>query len=117
VTHQAIGTEEHNATFASLGTATGRAIYGMLTRPRPGGLGTMAHPLHDPCVIAFLLWPELFTGRECYVAIDTSDGPLRGRSTIDWNGRLKKPANAFVVDTVDAPALFDRMVAELSTLP
>jgi purine nucleosidase len=117
VTHQAIGTEEHNATFASLGTATGRAIYGMLTRPRPGGLGTMAHPLHDPCVIAFLLWPELFTGRDCYVAIDTSDGPLRGRSTIDWNGRLKKPANAFVVDTVDAPALFDRMVAELSTLP
>jgi purine nucleosidase len=117
VTHQAIGTEEHNATFASLGTATGRAIYGMLTRPRPGGLGTMGHPLHDPCVIAFLLWPELFTGRECYVAIDTSDGPLRGRSTIDWNGRLKKPANAFVVDTVDAPALFDRMVAELSTLP
>lgn len=116
-THQAVGSGAHNAAFAALGTATGRAIHGMLTRPRPGGLGTAGHPLHDPCVIAYLLWPELFQGRDCYVTIDTSDGPLRGRSTVDWNGRLKQPPNAYVVDTVDAPALFDRMIAELSTLP
>ncbi len=116
-THQAITTSEHNAAFASLGTATGQAVHGMLTRPRPGGLGTTAHPLHDPCVIAYLLWPELFTGRDCYVTIETSDGPLRGRSTVDWNGRLKRPANAFVVNTVDAPVLMSRMITELSTLP
>jgi purine nucleosidase len=117
LTHQAVGTSEHNAAFAAFGTATGRAIHGMLTRPRPGGLGTKGHPLHDPCVIAFVLWPDLFTGRDCHVEIDMSDGPLRGRSTVDWNGRLKKPANAFVVDTVDSPALFDRMIKELSMLP
>jgi purine nucleosidase len=116
-THQAITTSEHNAAFAFLGTATGRAVHGMLTRPRPGGLGTTAHPLHDPCVIAYLLWPELFTGRDCYVTVETSDGPLRGRSTVDWNGRLSSPANAFVVNTVDAPVLMSRMITELSTLP
>lgn len=117
VTHQAVGTHEHNAAFATLGTATGRAIHGMLTRPRPGGLGTRAHPMHDPCIIAYLLWPGLFSGRDCHVEIETSDGPLRGRSTVDWNGRLKKPANAHVVDTVDVGPLFDRMINELSTLP
>ena len=117
LTHQAIASHAQVAKFADMGTATGRAVHGMLTRLRPGGLGTTGHPMHDPCVIAFLLWPELFTGRDCFVDIDMSDGPLRGRSTIDWNGRLKKPANAFVPNTVDAPVLFDRMIAELATLP
>jgi purine nucleosidase len=89
----------------------------MLTRPRPGGLGTAGHPMHDPCVIAFLLWPELFAGRHCFVEIETGSGSLRGRSTVDWNGRLKRPANALVLDRVDPSVLFDRMIAALSVLP
>lgn len=46
-----------------LKTPVGPAVHGMLTRPRPGGLGTSGHPMHDPCVIGWLLWPELFGGR------------------------------------------------------
>lgn len=117
MTHQAIASAAQVAAFGSMGNASGRAIHGMLTRPRPGGLGTAGHPMHDPCVIAFVLWPELFTGRDCFVQIDMSDGPVRGRSTIDWNGRLKTPANAFVPHAVDAPSLFDRMIAKIATLP
>ncbi|MEJ1161731.1 nucleoside hydrolase [Prosthecomicrobium sp. N25] len=103
--------------FRALGTATGRAVHGMLTRPRPGGLGTEGHPMHDPCVIGFLLWPELFTGRDCHVEIETGSGPLRGRSTVDWHGRLKRPANAHVIDRIEAGPLFDRMIAAVSVLP
>ena len=117
VTHQALATPQQVAGFAGLGTATGRAIHGMLTRPRPGGLGTAGHPMHDPCVVAFLLWPDLFEGRDCFVEIETSGGPLRGRSTVDWNGRLKRPANAHVVSGVQAHDLFERMTALLATLP
>lgn len=117
VTHNAIATHRQIENFATLGTASGRAIHGMLTRPRPGGLGTAGHPMHDPCVIAFLLWPELFEGRDCFVAVETSDGPLRGRTTIDWNGRLKRPANAHVVSAVQAHELFERMTRLLATLP
>jgi purine nucleosidase len=117
VTHQAIASHEQIASLGALGTATGKAVHGMLTRPRPGGLGTAGHPMHDPCVIAFLLWPELFSGRDCFVAVETSDGPLRGRTTIDWNGRLKRPANAHVVAEVQAQELFERLVARLATLP
>jgi inosine-uridine nucleoside N-ribohydrolase len=116
LTHQAICGETHLQRLAALGTATGRAVHGMLTRPRPGGLGTSGHPMHDPCVIAFLLWPDLFQGRDCHVEIET-DGSLRGRSTIDWNNRLKKPPNAFVLDRVDAATLFDRLIDALATLP
>jgi purine nucleosidase len=117
VTHQAVATPGDVRALAALGTASGRAVHGMLTRPRPGGLGTAGHPMHDPCVIAYLLWPDLFTGRDCHVDIETAAGPLRGRTTIDWNNRLKCMPNAFVVDTVDAANLFSRMTKALAKLP
>ncbi|CAN5275497.1 nucleoside hydrolase [soil metagenome] len=117
VTLQAIASHEQVARIGALGTAAGRAIHGMLTRPRPGGLGTAGQPMHDPCVVAFLLWPELFSGRDCFVEIETGAGPLRGRSTIDWNGRLKREPNAHVVATVEATTLFERLIERLAILP
>ncbi|PZO03076.1 MAG: nucleoside hydrolase [Hyphomicrobiales bacterium] len=117
VTLQAIASHEQVARIGGLGTAAGRAIHGMLTRPRPGGLGTSGHPMHDPCVIGFLLWPELFSGRDCHVEAETGTGPLRGRTTIDWHGRLRREPNAYVVSSVEAAALFNRMIERLTTLP
>ncbi|WP_439499377.1 nucleoside hydrolase [Bosea sp. (in: a-proteobacteria)] len=116
VTHQALAPAEAMARLKALDTRSGRAVHGMLTRPRPGGLGTAAHPMHDPCVIAWLLWPELFKGRHCHVGIELA-GNVRGRSTIDWNGRTKRSANAFVVSEVDAEKLFARMIDALARLP
>ena len=49
--------------------------------------------------------------------IETGAGPLRGRTTIDWNNRLKRAPNALVIDKVEAPALFSRMTEALSALP
>lgn len=117
VTLQAIASHEQVARIGALGTATGRAVHGMLTRPRPGGLGTAGHPMHDPCVIAWVLWPELFSGRDCHVEVETGAGSLRGRTTIDWNGRLKREPTAHVVATVEAATLFERLIARLATLP
>jgi purine nucleosidase len=116
VTHQALAAEADLARLQAMGTATGRAVHGMLTRPRPGGFGTAAHPMHDPCVIAWLLWPELFAGRDCHVAIELAES-VRGRSTIDWNGRMKRPPNALVINELQRTELFDRMIAALATLP
>jgi inosine-uridine nucleoside N-ribohydrolase len=117
LTHQAVCDRPRINRLGALGTATGRAIHGMLTRPRPGGLGTSGHPMHDPCVVAYLLWPELFAGRDCFVEIETGDGPLRGRSTIDWNNRLKQAPNALVLDRVEADTMFDRLIDAIATLP
>lgn len=117
LTHQAICSHDEVERIGQLGTATGRAIHGMLTRPRAARLGTSGHPMHDPCVIAYLLWPELFEGRDCFVEVETGAGPLRGRTTIDWNGRLQRPANALVMHKVDAPEMFRRMIDLIATLP
>jgi purine nucleosidase len=118
-THQALATPERVAAIAALGTPVARCVTGMLTRRRPGlkeKFGVDAHPMHDPCVIAFLLWPELFTHRDCHVAVETDSELSMGRSVIDWWGVLKRPANAQVIDRVDAQALFERMTASLARL-
>jgi purine nucleosidase len=117
VTQSVIASPAALARLAAMPGRTAAAVHGWLTRSRPGGLGTAGHPMHDPCVIAALLWPELFTLRACHVAVETSAGPLRGRTTIDWNGRLRLPSNADVVEAVDVPTLFDRMIDALETLP
>jgi len=116
LTHQALAAPSHLDRLAALGTASSACVHGMLTRPRPGGLATKAHPMHDPCTVAWLLWPELFEGRDCAVEVET-EGRVRGRSTIDWNGRTKRPANAWVASKVDAGKLFDRMIDSISRLP
>jgi purine nucleosidase len=119
-THQAILTRDWAEQMQALGTRTGKAVAGMfltdLERPRErhGGRGV---PLHDPCVIAYLLWPELFTGQRCHVAIETESRLTRGRTVVDRWGVTGAPPNALVIDRVDAPALFARMQALLATLP
>ena len=120
VTHQAMATPERVATIAALGTSAARAVDGMLGRPRPGSAeryGVPGHPLHDPCVIAYLLWPELFSGRDCHVSIECASEELMGRSTIDWWNALQRPANAHVIDRVDADRFFQRLTQSLARLP
>ena len=119
-THQAIATPTRVGRIAALGTPVARSVAGMLGRPlRPGmieRLGAAGHPLHDPCVIAYLLWPELFGGRDCYVEIETAGSSTLGRSTIDWWGTLGRAPNAHVIDTVDGERLFERLTASLAGL-
>jgi len=39
--------------------------------------------MYDVLVIAYLLWPELFSVEPRVVRVDTSDGPTRGMTTVD----------------------------------
>lgn len=82
--------------------------------PRRGhGAGA---PLHDPCAIAWLLRPELFTTRPCSVRMDLGPGPSRGRTVIDrWN-RTGAPHNAMVLETLDADRFFALLGERLARL-
>lgn len=118
-THQAILTGDWAGQMQALGTRAGQAIAGMfladLQRPRArhGGRGV---PLHDPCVIAYLLWPELFAGNHCHVAIETESPLTRGRTVVDRWRVTGAPPNALAIDRVDAEALFARMKEQLALL-
>ena len=85
------------------------------TSPRRGHGG--GAPLHDPCAIAWLLRPGLFTSRPCSVRMDLGPGPSRGRTVIDrWN-RTGAPHNASVLETLDADGFFALLGERLARLP
>jgi purine nucleosidase len=76
----------------------------------PGG------PLHDPTVIAYLLKPELFQGKEVPVEIDISPGLTLGMTVVDWWGVTDAPANAVVMNDIDADGFFDLLVELIGRL-
>lgn len=78
--------------------------------------GTDGGPLHDPCVIAYLVRPDLFSGRDCHVAIETGSALTLGMTVIDWWGVTGKPANAHVLRNIDAAGFFDLITERLATL-
>jgi inosine-uridine nucleoside N-ribohydrolase len=81
---------------------------------RAAGLGA---PLHDPCAVAWLIRPDLFTARACSVRIDLGPGPSRGRTLIDRWDRTSEPMNALLLETVAADGLFDLLGQRLALLP
>ncbi len=80
-------------------------------------LGGAGFPLHDPCTIAWLIRPDLFSSRECAVSVDLGPGPSRGRTVIDRWGRTRSPPNAMVLETLDADAFFTLLGDRLARLP
>jgi purine nucleosidase len=120
VTHQALVTPARLAAIRAQGTPVSAAVAGLLEfyniydqtrRGRPGA------PLHDPCTIAWLLRPELFSGRACHVAIETKGEHTLGRTVVDWSRRLTLPANAMVMDRIDAECFFALLTERLARLP
>ena len=70
VTHQVLTTQARLDRIAALGTPVARATVALLEffeRFDEQKYGSDGGPLHDPCVIAYLLQPELFQGRMCNV--------------------------------------------------
>ena len=119
VTHQALATPPRVAAFRDLGTPAGDAVAGMLDffdRYDMEKYDTDGAPLHDPCVIAYLLEPDLFQGRDCHVAIATDDGPTIGMTLVDWWDVTPGEPNAMVMREVDADRFFALLVERIGRL-
>ena len=78
--------------------------------------GSEGAPLHDPCVIAYLIRPDLFKGRHVNVTIETQSDLTRGMTVADWWGVTDRPANALFVGSVDAEGFFALLTERLSRL-
>ena len=119
LTAQALVTQAVIAGWRGLGA--GRCLQAacdiQATVPASRRMGGGGAPLHDPCAIAWLIQPELFTIRPCSARVDLGPGPGRGRTVIDrWN-RTGEKLNAVVLETLDAPAFFDLLGHRLASLP
>jgi purine nucleosidase len=119
VTHQVITTPARLAAVRAIQTPVGRAASGMLTfydRDNPERYGAPGSPLHDPCVIAWLLKPDLFRGRRAHVAVETDSALTLGRTVVDWWGVTDNPPNAMVIDRVDANGFYELLFDRLARL-
>ena len=114
VTRQLRTTRPRLARLRGLGNKAGAAVSALL-RPVPPARRAMT--LHDPCVVAWLLAPELFRGRRVNVAIETESALTLGMSVTDWRGVTGRPANALVLERVDAAEFYALLTERLARLP
>ncbi|MDP9838514.1 purine nucleosidase [Neorhizobium huautlense] len=119
VTHKVLTTKPRVAAFRDFGTPVGEAVAGWLEyfeRFDVEKYGSEGGPLHDPNVIAYLLKPELYAGRECNVEVETASELTRGMTVADWWGVTDRPKNALFMGKVDADGFFALLTERLATL-
>jgi len=119
VTHKALVTRPRNEAFRALGTPVGIAVARMtdfFERFDKQKYGSDGAPLHDPCVTAYLLRPELFSGRHINVEIETQGALTLGMTVADWWGVTDRAPNATFMKDLDAPRFFELLTERLARL-
>jgi len=120
VTHKALVTQTRLAAIKAIGSTVSEAVVGLLTFYNKFDQAkgeVQGAPLHDPCAIAYVIWPDLFEGRHRHVEIDITSDVSMGRTLVDWRGLSEKPANALAIDQIDADAFFKFLTERLARLP
>ena len=120
VTHQLLTTPPRLDALRALGNRCGRAVAALLAsfeRKRRAKFASRATALHDPSVIAYLLSPTLFQGREVNVGVETQSPLTLGMTVVDWWGVTGRRPNARVMNTVDADSFYDLLMKKLARLP
>jgi purine nucleosidase len=74
-------------------------------------------PLHDPCVIAYLLDPSIFSGKLVNVKVEENSELTRGETVVDWLGVTSREPNCFVMDKADDKKFFKLLKNKFSILP
>ena len=119
VTHKALVTADRNAAFRALGTPVGIAVAEMtdfFERFDKEKYGSTGAPLHDPCVTAYLIQPDLFTGRHINVEIETESDLTLGMTVADWWGVTDRAPNATFMGDINADGFFALLTERLGRL-
>jgi len=120
VTHRILATSERIEAIKNLGNKTGNAIYQMLTFSERFDLekyNWLGAPLHDPCVIAYLLAPEIFEGKKINVEIEVTSELTRGMSVADYWRVTDRTANVNFIRNANAARFYQLLSERLALLP
>ena len=119
-THQALTTKPRVEAFRALPNRAGPAVAELtdfFERYDKEKYGSEGAPLHDPCVIAYLLQPDLFLSRLINVEIELSSPLTRGATVADWWRVTDRTPNATFVRSLDADGFFSLLTDRMATLP
>ena len=119
VTHKALTSRARVAAFRDMGTEVGRMVaewtdfFERFDKEKYGAEGA---PLHDPCTIAWLIRPELFTGRHINVEIELEGRHTTGMTVADWWRVSGRGANALFMGGVDDAGFYALLTERLARL-
>jgi purine nucleosidase len=119
LTHKALTSRDRVEAFRALGTPVGRAVaewtdfFERFDKEKYGSAGA---PLHDPCVIAYLIAPDLFAGRHINVVIETEGRYTTGMTVADWWRVSGRAPNATFMHDVDAAGFFALLTERIGRL-
>jgi inosine-uridine nucleoside N-ribohydrolase len=119
VTHKALTTRPRIEALRALNNRAGPFTAEMLDffeRFDMAKYGSDGGPLHDPCVIAYLIQPELFAGRHINVEVETRSELTLGMTVADWWGVTDRVANALFMADIDADGYFSLITQRLARL-
>jgi non-specific riboncleoside hydrolase len=113
VTNQALLTPAYLATLPEV-NQTGKMLHSLFSHYRSGSMGSGLR-MHDLCAIAWLVRPELFILKPCFVTVETQGTWTAGTTVVDIENRYERPANAQVALDLDVDG-FRQWVAEVIAL-
>jgi purine nucleosidase len=117
VTHQVLSTEERVARISALKNPVADATAGMLSffhRYDTEKYASQGTPLHDPCTVAYLLWPDLFETKLCNVSVETESELTIGHTAVDFWHVTDKPRNVNWAYEVDADGFYELLTERLA---
>ena len=115
-THQVRTTPDRSAAVEALGTEAGRAAASLLAFSQGVErrlVGAAAPPLHDPCTIAWLLAPHLFTAIPAHIQVETASPLTLGHTAVELRPGSTAP-NARWVTEVDADGVYALLLEHLA---
>jgi len=119
VTHKVLTLKSRVEALRAIGSRPAKALVEMLDffeRFDVEKYGSDGGPLHDPTVIAYLLKPELFSGRNCNVEVETASPLTAGMTVVDWWQVTGRNHNALVMRDVDADGFFALLTERVGRL-
>lgn len=76
--------------------------------------GFKGAPLHDPCTIAWLLKPSIFTAIERWVGVETQGKYTQGMTVVDYYCLTGRQPNATILTNIDRQAFVDFLAQRLT---
>ena len=119
VTHKVLVTKARNDAFRALNSPVGKAVAEMtdfFERFDKEKYGSDGAPLHDPCVIAYILSPGLFSGRHINVEVETQSELTLGMTVADWWKVSDRAPNAYFIGDLNADGFFSLLTERLARL-
>jgi len=118
VTHKAIVTKADTERFRSIGGRCSTMVAELMdffVKFHEEHFDFGGSPLHDPCAVAWLVDPSIFTSRKAHVDVECR-GPLTvGATVVDYSGRAG-PMNVDVVTGLDLGRFIDMLDGALRRL-